>query len=96
MSNNFTIYYTLQSDHVWRNGLGRPASPSDVERAGFRVTPEQRAAYKEYVDDATRRYAESQRNMTADQEAEHLFELRAAFGPGEEVVDVITGKRWRT
>lgn len=27
---------------------------------------------------------------------EEMFEMRAAFGPGEEVVNVITGQRYRT
>jgi hypothetical protein len=32
----------------------------------------------------------------AEPDAEQLYEMRAAFGPGVEVVDVITGRRVRT
>ena len=32
----------------------------------------------------------------AEADAERDFEMRAAFGPGEDVVNVVTGKRYRT
>ena len=38
-------------------------------------------------------YRERMANLTPEEEAERAFELRAAFGPGEVVVNVITGKR---
>jgi cytochrome c553 len=37
-------------------------------------------------------YIESQKNRSAEQRAEELFEMRAAFGAGEKVVNVITGE----
>lgn len=33
---------------------------------------------------------------TPEQRAEEAFERRAAFGPGEEVVDILTGERYTT
>lgn len=41
-------------------------------------------------------YANARKNMTEEQKAEEAYERRAAFGPGEEVVDVITGERYTT
>ncbi len=38
-------------------------------------------------------YREARANRTPEQRAEELFEMRAAFGPGETVVNVLTGER---
>ena len=35
-------------------------------------------------------------SLRAEAEAEERFEARAAFGPGVEVVDIITGRRYTT
>jgi len=48
------------------------------------------------VDETVRRYREARANRTPEQRAEEAFEMRAAFGPGETVVDVFTGERFRT
>ena len=37
-------------------------------------------------------YCKARSNRTPEQIAEEQFELRAAFGPGETVVDVLTGE----
>ena len=41
-------------------------------------------------------YIESRKHISDDQRAEEAFERRAAFGPGEDVVDVFTGERYTT
>ena len=41
-------------------------------------------------------YAQAQANRTPEQIAEQRFEARAAFGPGEKVVDVLTGATYTT
>lgn len=41
-------------------------------------------------------YRKARANRSPEQRAEEAFELRAAFGPGQEVVDIITGERTRT
>jgi len=46
--------------------------------------------------EAIKRYAESRKNMSAEQRAEQAYERRAAFGPGETIVDVFTGETFRT
>lgn len=42
---------------------------------------------------AIAQYIEARNNMTEDEKREEAFERRAAFGPGVEVVNVITGER---
>ncbi len=44
------------------------------------------------------KFAASYRKIkrTPEQESEAAFERRAAFGPGADVVDVISGRRYRT
>ena len=37
-------------------------------------------------------YIEGRKNMSEEAKAEELFEMRAAFGEGEKVVNVITGE----
>jgi hypothetical protein len=41
-------------------------------------------------------YIPARENMTEEQKAEEAAERRAAFGPGEEVINVITGERFIT
>jgi hypothetical protein len=46
------------------------------------------------IDDAASiaQYVEGRANMSAEQKQEEMFEMRAAFGPGEKVVNVFTGE----
>ena len=46
---------------------------------------------KRQNDEFFARYREAQKNRQPS--AEEMFEMRAAFGPGAEVVDVITGRK---
>jgi len=39
-------------------------------------------------------YRESQKNRSAEEIAESRMEARAAFGPGETIVNAITGERY--
>lgn len=41
-------------------------------------------------------YRAARAAMTPEQREEEAFERRAAFGPGEEVVNILTGERFRT
>jgi hypothetical protein len=41
-------------------------------------------------------FAEYRRRQPAKPSAEAMYEMRAAFGPGQVIVDVITGRRVRT
>lgn len=53
----------------------------------------QEKAYQEHLDKVLGDY---RRNQPAVPSAEEQFEMRAAFGEGADVVDVISGRRWRT
>lgn len=98
MSKQSTFFYTHSFvDNVWWiKWPTKPCCPDYVRMSGFKVTPEQVKAYDEYVRKAVQAYAIAQENMTPEEEAEHIAELRGAFGEGEEVVDIITGRRYRT
>ena len=61
-----------------------------IDLADFRATAKARKAQN---DAFFAEYREARKNRTPEQIAEEAFELRAAFGPGETVVDVITGER---
>jgi hypothetical protein len=37
-------------------------------------------------------YIPAQQNKSEEQKAEEAFEMRAAFGPGEKIVNIITGE----
>jgi hypothetical protein len=41
-------------------------------------------------------YIESRKHISDEQRAEEAFERRAAFGPGEDVVNIFTGERYTT
>jgi hypothetical protein len=42
------------------------------------------------------KYIEARKNISDEQKAEEAYERRAAFGPGETVVNVLTGERYTT
>lgn len=52
------------------------------------------ARTKEEIDRILAEYAEARKNHVPS--AEEMFEMRAAFGEGAEVVDVITGQVFHT
>ena len=84
------------SKGVWYNRGGNVTTPQDIRDAGFTVSDEHQHAYNAETERVIEAYRQAQANRTPEQEAEHMFELRAAHGPGVEVVDVITGKRYTT
>ncbi len=59
---------------------------------GFDMAATQEAR-KQDVSNALAAYIEAQNNRTPEQIAEEEAEMRAAFGPGETVVNVFTGKK---
>jgi carboxylesterase type B len=71
--------------------------PSDYFRDCLVTAPEtQQAVDKEDTEAFLAKYRESQANRTPEQIAEHQAEMRAAFGEGQTIVNVITGERVRT
>lgn len=68
--------------------------PQDIaEAAGWAYQDEMNEARDRQSAAAIEQYIKAQANRTPDQIAEEEFEMRAAFGPGTEVVNIFTGKR---
>jgi hypothetical protein len=53
-------------------------------------------ARKLYTQKTLAEYTVAQKNRTAEQIAEERWEARAAFGPGETIVNMITGEKYTT
>ena len=53
-------------------------------------------ARKLYTQKTLAEYTIAQKNRTAEQIQEERWEARAAFGPGETIVNMITGERYTT
>ena len=90
------LYANSLSKGVWYNRIGRVIAPSDVEAANFTCSTEQRIAYNKELDETLSNYREQQANLTDEQKAERDFEMRAAFGEGETVVNILTGEKFTT
>ena len=67
-------------------------TPADHNEMVQRREEEQQKAIKEYIDSENNRKASLHPDVLAEQEAERQFELRAAFGPGEKIVNCLTGE----
>lgn len=76
----------------WRSN-NRPV-PRSVYREAFVECPAVQAAADEaYLDAFLSDYRKARASGPSDEER---CEARAAFGPGVELVDVVTGRRWTT
>lgn len=65
--------------------------PMDVFRdAGYLPPKSQKAERDRQVDEHLAEYLERMKNYQPSEE--EMFEMRAAFGPGETIVNIITGK----
>lgn len=89
------------TDGVVRWNTNNQVPPEDiVEFAAYIGMPvdveKSKAAREKDNDEFFKRYRERQANLTEEQRAERAFEMRAAFGPGEKVVDIITGETFET
>ena len=67
-------------------------TPADHNEMVQRREEEQQKAIDEYIDRENNRKAGLHPDVLAEQEAERQFELRAAFGPGEKIVNCLTGE----
>jgi hypothetical protein len=65
------------------------------EDAGMECPPAQKVAHEEESAEFIRRYCEQQAKRGGPSDEER-YEARAAFGPGVELVDVFSGRRWTT
>jgi len=73
-------------------GEKRPASKETCAKYAHEETPAQREARKGHLDETVAQYREARAAMTPEQRAEEIAEMRASFGPGGKVVNVITGE----
>lgn len=76
------IYYWQSNDRV--------VPPSTFEEAGLEVPVGQREAREKQSSEFLADYRKKMENHESSDE--ELFEMRSAFGEGERVVNVITGK----
>ena len=71
--------------------------PSDIiEATDWEFKGEMVVAREEELERLVISMRQAEEQMSDDERAERAFEMRAAFGPGETVVNVITGKRYTT
>jgi len=83
--------------NVWRWKSNDRVPPDDcLEEAG--IDDGTRKRCKMYRDEETTKFIKEYRKSMEDYEpdAEHMYEMRAAFGEDVDVVNVITGKTYRT
>ena len=66
--------------------------PADHNEMSARREEEQQKALEQYIDKENNRKKNLHPDVLAEQEAERQFELRAAFGPGEKIVNCLTGE----
>lgn len=84
------------ADGCRRWNMGNAVPSWSFEEAGLEMTAAERAAYDRDVRRSIEGYKEARANRTPEERAEEEYEMRAAFGPGEEVVNILTGERTRT
>ena len=86
---------TVDENGVARNRIGRILMSDQLEKLTYitdKVDVEATKAAREAETDA---FLESYRKANNRRSAEELSEMRAAFGTGTTVVDIITGERIR-
>ena len=81
---------------VLYNSLDRVAMRDVCEYYGHPFDAVQESMYDAYLDKALSDYREAQANRSSEEIAEQRFEAMAAFGPGQQVVNVITGESYTT
>lgn len=89
------------TDGVIRWNTNNSVPPADiVEFAAYLGMPvdveKSKVARDKDTDEFFKRYRERQANLTEEEKAERAFEMRAAFGPGEKVINIITGEEFTT
>lgn len=87
---------TVRDGILYWNSNDAIVPPFVFRDAGYLVPAAQQAAYDKDSERLLAAYRRAQENMSAEARAEQAFEMRAAFGPGVDVVDVFTGRKVRT
>ena len=73
-----------------------PADCAEFARyLGFNVDLEaQKRARDRELRQLRKEFIEARKSMTDEERMEEMYEMRAAFGPGAEIVNVLTGERF--
>jgi crotonobetainyl-CoA:carnitine CoA-transferase CaiB-like acyl-CoA transferase len=85
------VYIVFTSTGEWR-----PASKEVLEEEGFAESAVQQEARDRHSAETIREYIEARKRRTPEEIAEEQFEIRAAFGPGQDIVNVFTGEITKT
>lgn len=78
----------------WTTGNAVPSWSFD--EAGLEMTSTQKAAYEASTRRSIEAYQERELERSPEEVEEQRAEARAAFGPGETVVNILTGERYVT
>jgi hypothetical protein len=91
----FKSYAYTDDGKVWKwESNDRPCPLDACREYGIPVDVNaQRRAERVHIDAAMAAYRASQPAVPSEEEQ---YEMRAAFGAGKEVVDVVTGRKWKT
>lgn len=81
------VYIVFRSTGEWR-----PASKEVMAREGLPETAAQAQARSRHNAETIKEYIEARKRRSPEQIAEEQLEIRAAFGPGQQIVDVLTGE----
>lgn len=87
---------TIDDKGVARNCIGRVLMDDLAEVMTYVTDKIDRQATAEAREEEVHREIEEYRKNPPKMTEEDLLEMRAAFGPGEEVVDIFTGKVYYT
>lgn len=90
---------TLGPDEVLRWNESGNVVPLDVMEECYTLpvnADAHKAARDAELAEVVARYRDWRANMTDEERAEEAFEMLAAFGPGETVVDIVTGETFET
>lgn len=79
-----------------KTGEWRPASKEVLAHEGFSETKAQEEARDRHMNEFLTEYRAAQSRRTPEEIAEEQAEIRAAFGPGQKIVNIVTGKITRT
>lgn len=89
---------TIDENGVARNSIGRVLMSDMLEKVAYLGYPVDVEATAEAriseVARSVREYNERQARRSDAEREEHMRELRAAFGPGQVIVDVLSGERY--
>ncbi len=99
------MFFDAKRNHdgifVWQaNGQVPPTDVVTHWQKAELITPEEARAANELREqqlvEAIEQYKHAMQNRTPEEASEQAAEARAAFGPGQEVVDILTGERFTT